>query len=117
MMQRSPATAGRRYAFLSLVLAAGLSVCGSATVPDDSGENAQLALVLRQLDAIERTALNSQELSATGVRYHFDYARLHADVERVRAGIQEYLNPPRAQPRELGPLSGSYRVDSKSQQP
>ena len=116
-MQRSPATAGRRYAVLSLVLAAGLSVAGSVSMADESNEKAQLALVLRQLEAIERTALHSQELAATGGRYHFDYARLNADIERVRTGVQDYLNPPRAQPRDSEPLSGSYRVESNRQQP
>lgn len=41
-------------------------------------------------------------------RYHFDYARLRADLNRVRAGLQDYLVPQRAQPRDPVPLAGDY---------
>jgi len=44
-----------------------------------------------------------------GERYHFDYSRLLADLAQVRTGIQTYLAPSRAQPRDLTELSGDYR--------
>jgi RAQPRD family integrative conjugative element protein len=45
-------------------------------------------------------------------RYHFDYPRLYADLARIRAGIHDYLNPSRAQPRDLSPLPGDYRREA-----
>ena len=41
-------------------------------------------------------------------RYHFDYVRLRADLQRVRTGLQDYLVPQRAQPRDPVPMSGDY---------
>jgi RAQPRD family integrative conjugative element protein len=73
---------------------------------------------LRQLDALER--LVEQSAAATpivpGERYHFDYSRLRADLTRVRAGIQDYLAPSRAQPRDPTELSGQYRAESSAEE-
>jgi RAQPRD family integrative conjugative element protein len=94
-----------------VMLVAGLAVCWSAQSSDSALENAQLALLVRQLNQLERTALDAQKLSdADAHRYHFDYARLQGDLERVRAGIEDYLSPPRAQPRDADELSGQYRA-------
>ncbi|WP_405045738.1 RAQPRD family integrative conjugative element protein [Pseudomonas aeruginosa] len=37
---------------------------------------------------------------------------MRKDLQRVRAGIQDYLTPPRAQPRDPVELSGDYRQSS-----
>ena len=34
---------------------------------------------------------------------------------RIRAGIQGYLSPVRAQPRDPQPLNGQYRIDAEDQ--
>ncbi|VVM80020.1 hypothetical protein PS664_02237 [Pseudomonas fluorescens] len=79
----------------------------TALAADDS---TQLALVLRQLDAIERTAQRSSvQTHTSALRYHFDYQRLHQDIQRVRVGIQHFLSPQRAQPRDSVALIGDYR--------
>ncbi|WP_418648314.1 RAQPRD family integrative conjugative element protein [Thauera butanivorans] len=73
-------------------------------------EHARLAVALRQLDAVER--LVAQEMAHPRddrARYHFDYARLTADLARVHAGIRDYLSPSRAQPRDPAVLLGDYR--------
>ena len=41
------------------------------------------------------------------VRFRYDWLR--QDLERVRLGIQEHINAPRAQPRSFPPLRGDYR--------
>ena len=70
-----------------------------------------MALLVRQLNQLERTALEAQKLSDVSAhRYHFDYARLQADLARVRGGLEDYLSPPRAQPRDPDELSGQYRA-------
>jgi RAQPRD family integrative conjugative element protein len=98
-----------------VMLVAGLAVCWSAHPSDNAQENAQLALLVRQLNQLEHTALNAQKLSAANAqRYHFDYARLSADLARIRGGIEDYLIPPRAQPRDAQELSGQYRASGST---
>lgn len=77
-------------------------------------EREQLAQLIRQLDQINRQV---EDLSAqpgqVRVRYHFDYPRLMDDLQRVRSGIQDYLTPQRAQPRDPTPLLGDYRDEQE----
>lgn len=82
---------------------------------DESAQRTQLTLVMRQLDSIERMAKHSSvQQRVTPSRYHFDYPRLHQDIQRVRQGIQNFLTPPRAQPRDVVNLLGDY---SNAQEP
>lgn len=79
-------------------------------IADASGvEREQLAAIARQLELVDRLAEHAADVSPQDrARYHFDYARLHEDVKRIRAGIQDYLVPQRAQPRDPVPLAGDY---------
>ncbi|QJY33305.1 raqprd family integrative conjugative element protein [Diaphorobacter sp. JS3050] len=78
-------------------------------IADDTPECEQLAALARQLDLIDRLAEHAGNTAPQArARYHFDYARLHADLRRVRAGLQDYLVPQRAQPRDPVPLAGDY---------
>jgi RAQPRD family integrative conjugative element protein len=63
---------------------------------------------------LDRLAERSASLPRQGgSRYHFDYERLRQDIEHVRAGIQDYLSPQRAQPRDPVTLVGDYRRESE----
>ena len=86
----------------------------SATDPDLHRQN--LASTLHQLDLLERflVTVASTYQPSHGDRYHFDHARLREDLQRVRAGIQAYLSPPRAQPREPEPLAGDYLLSTRT---
>lgn len=77
-------------------------------------EREQLALLTRQLDQINRQVedLSAQPTQVRG-RYHFDYPRLREDLQRVRAGVQDYLTPQRAQPRAPTPMLGDYRDEQE----
>jgi len=116
MTQRAHETIYRlRACALALVLAWAAGLCGPAHAAETASENAQLAMLLRQLDTLERLAQDASALRADGAtRYHFDYARLHADIARIRAGIQDYLTPPRAQPRDGELLIGQYRTEKSA---
>ncbi len=95
---------------LTLALLLGLCFSGHACADDATPEHARLAAVLRQLDSIERlVAQQAAQPPDERARYHFDYARLSADLERMRAGIRDYLSPSRAQPRDPAVLLGDYR--------
>jgi len=98
-------------------------VLPSATFAEAAIQRQELAAALHQLDALERLIRHSEANTpvAAGERYHFDYPRLLADLAQVRTGIQTYLAPSRAQPRDLAELSGDYRREqvllNEAQQP
>ena len=106
---------------LAVVLAVSLSALQPA-IADDTREREQLAALARQLDLIDRLAEHAAHTAPQErARYHFDYARLRADLKRVRAGLQDYLVPQRAQPRDPVPLAGDYvrrdRADDEEPSP
>lgn len=79
-------------------------------------EREQLSLVQQQLDTIERLAARAKvaRTSEPNERYCFDYPRLSQDIQRIRHGVQSYLSPSRAQPRDPTELVGEYRLDTPS---
>lgn len=106
---------------LAVLLAVLLSAMQPASA-DDTPEREQLAALTRQLDLIDHLAEHAASTAPQErARYHFDYARLRADLKRVRAGLQDYLVPQRAQPRDPVPLAGDYvrrdRADDEEPSP
>lgn len=103
----------RRRCVLAVALALSLIACLSSSASDESIERERLTAVLREFDSIERLIRESDSAAPTsGTRYHFDYARLRGDLARVRAGIEDYLAPPRAQPRDPQALQSDYRREA-----
>ena len=91
---------------LAAALFAG-SASGWTQVADPERE--QLQLLVHQIELMERTARQAASVSNTAAtRYRFDYQRLLDDIARVRSGIQDYLTPQRAQPRDTAALHGDY---------
>ncbi|MCD7038826.1 MULTISPECIES: RAQPRD family integrative conjugative element protein [Pseudomonas] len=101
-------TTAFRCILLSLAIIHGSS---DAAFPH---EQAQLSLVQRQLDIIERLATRAEAAnpSESIERYRFDYPRLIQDIQRIRQGVQGYLSPSRAQPRDPHEMVGDYRLDT-----
>ncbi|HBN7625076.1 TPA: RAQPRD family integrative conjugative element protein [Pseudomonas aeruginosa] len=115
-------TACRRVPALALALTIALASASPASADDASAEHEQLAALARQLNLIDRLAEHAANSAPQErARYHFDYARLRADLKRVRAGLQDYLVPQRAQPRDPVPLAGDYvrhdRADDEAPSP
>lgn len=106
----NPTTPCRRVPALALALTIALAGASPASAADGLAmEREQLAALARQLDLIDRLAEHAAHTAPQErARYHFDYARLRADLKRVRAGLQDYLVPQRAQPRDPVPLAGDY---------
>lgn len=108
---RSTSAWRRAMTMPPVALALSLAVLHPAYA-DDAPEREQLVALVRQIELADRlanqladqTAVAQQERS----RYHFDYARLRADLQRMRAGVRDYLVPQRAQPRDPVPLAGDY---------
>jgi len=102
---------------LSVLLMMALSPMALAeALAEAAHQRQELAAALRQLDALERLVQHSAANTPViaGERYHFDYPRLLADLAQVRSGIQTWLAPSRAQPRDLTDLSGDYRREQVS---
>lgn len=102
----------REMAVPSLALALSLASLHPAHAADDAPEREQLAALVRQIELADRLANHLAEQTVAApqerARYHFDYLRLRADLQRVRTGLQDYLVPQRAQPRDPVPMSGDY---------
>lgn len=88
---------------------------GPATASDDALERERLVAAVRQLNLLDDLvdAATAEEIKSS--RYHFDYARLRADLRRVRDGIEDYLTPKRAQPRDLSQIADTYRLDAPAE--
>lgn len=76
-------------------------------------EREELILSLNQLTQIEASLSRAQQSARTGLneRYYFDYPRIHSDIAALRSGIEHYLTPARAQPRDTTTLVGQYREE------
>ncbi|ENO80983.1 hypothetical protein B447_09863 [Thauera sp. 27] len=97
----------------AVLLAVSLSALQPA-IADDALEREQLAALTRQLNLIDHLAEHAAGTAPQErARYHFDYTRLHQDIERIRAGIHDYLTPQRAQPRDPVDLLGDYRQSNR----
>lgn len=86
-------TAWRRVPALALALTIALAGASPASAGDATAEHEQLAALARQLNLIDRLAEHAANSAPQErARYHFDYARLRADLKRVRAGLQDSRN-------------------------
>ncbi len=76
-------------------------------------EREELTLSLNQLTQIEASLHRAQQSARAGIneRYYFDYPRIHGDITTLRSGIEHYLTPARAQPRDTTTLFGQYREE------
>ena len=76
-------------------------------------EREELTLSLNQLSQIEASLNRAQQSARTGIneRYYFDYPRINSDISTLRSGIEHYLTPARAQPRDTAALVGQYREE------
>jgi RAQPRD family integrative conjugative element protein len=106
-------TVSLRLLLFSLAIVDGSSYAASAHEQD------QLGRVQQQLDIIEGLATQAKVASTSepSERYRFDYPRLKLDIQRIRQGVQNYLSPSRAQPRDTDELAGDYRLDASHAEP
>ena len=116
-MAKTSTSTGPRWFVLGATLGCCLTSFQDVMAADSSPEREQLVAITRQLDMLERTARHSASLARDErARYHFDYARLQQDIERIRAGVRDYLAPPRAQPRDPVVMVGDYRRSAEARE-
>ena len=99
------------------LLLSSLAIVNGSSYAASVHEREQLSLVQQQFDTLERLATQAEAEAHTPEpddRYRFDYPRLIRDIQRIRLGVQGYLSPSRAQPRNPTELVGDYRLDTPS---
>lgn len=96
----------------TLILLAGIL---AAIIPlhlaraDAQGERESLARVIHELQAVEPLLRAAESGANPDARVRFRYDWLRQDLQRMRLGIQDHLDAPRAEPRSFPPLRGEYR--------
>ena len=103
-----------RFVLTGLISLFGIILSTSQAVAASASEQANLDVMIRQLNALEDTARRSAQVAdEPGKRYFFDYQRLAGDIARIRHGLEGYLTPSRAQPRDPAELSGQYTTEGR----
>ena len=76
---------------------------------DADAEREALARIIHELELLEPLLAEAKAAADPDARIHFRYDWLRQDLERVRQGIREHIDAPRAEPRSVAPLRGDYR--------
>lgn len=102
---------------IPLLIAFSLTLSTTVSAAPTS-EQANLALMLTQLNHIEATLQRAQAQAKTSPtdRFIFNYPQAYTDIQTIRRGIKQHLLPTRAQPRNIQnikPLSGQYSVETQ----
>ena len=66
---------------------------------DADAEREVLARISHELQAVEPLIDQADSQANPDVRTRFQYNWLRQDIERIRLGIQEHIDAPRAEPR------------------
>lgn len=97
------------FKVLAVSTVTAILACANAAHADSDGERAALARLVHELAVLEPLLREAQAQADPDARIHFRYDWLQADLMRVRNGIQEHIDTPRAEPRTVTPLRGDYR--------
>jgi len=92
-----------------LALIVALSLLGTPALGDADGEREALARLTHEIEALEPLIRSAESQANPDARVRFRYDWLRQDLIRVRLGIQEHIDAPRAEPRTFPPLRGDYR--------
>lgn len=98
--------------FLSATRALAVAVAMAVAVPAQADLDAERELLARleyELETLTALIDDAEAAANPDARVRFRYDWLREDIRRVRTGIQEHLDAPRAQPRAVPPLRGDYR--------
>ena len=87
----------------------GLLVLNATALADPDAERQALARLSHEIEALEPLIRSAESQASPDARVRFRYDWLRQDLARVRLGIQEHIEAPRAEPRTFPPLRGDYR--------
>lgn len=93
-----------------IVLSLLISLEISSAIASEADE---LATTQRLLDQVQLSLDRARTVAAQSDpnnrrRYLFDYKKANEDLNTMRAGIDRYTQPSRAQPLDYGKVSGDY---------
>jgi RAQPRD family integrative conjugative element protein len=97
---------------ITQLLALGLLAIASPVqfaVADADGEQAALARIHHELQAIEPLIAKAASQAKPDARIRFQYDWLRQDLDRIRQGILAHIDAPRSEPRTFPPPRGDYR--------
>lgn len=77
--------------------------------PSPAAEREHLARLLHEIEALGPLIDEAERHADPDARIRFQYLWLRQDLDRVKQGIREHLQAPRAEPRQVPPLRGDYR--------
>ena len=98
-----------RIAHLLLVGLLSTALPFQSAFADADAEREVLVRIDHDLDALEPLIRKAESQAEPDARIHFRYDWLRQDLARVRQGIQDHIDAPRAEPRTFPPLRGDYR--------
>ncbi len=93
------------------IIACAIATCVTPPVSragDVEVERAALVRLIHELEQLEPLIQKAQTAAVSTQRVHFQYLWLRADLEKIKAGIREYLDVAPTTPRVLPPLAGDY---------
>jgi RAQPRD family integrative conjugative element protein len=76
---------------------------------DADAEREVLARLIHEIEALAPLIGTAEAQASPDARIRFRYEWLRQDLSRIRAGIQDHIDAPRAEPRAFPPLRGDYR--------
>ncbi len=79
------------------------------TLADADAERETLTRLVHELELLATLLAEAEAAADPDARIRFRYGWLKRDLERVRQGIKEHIDAPRAEPRTVLPLRGDYR--------
>lgn len=92
-----------------ILLVISLCLIAITATADSDGERAALARLIHELETLAPLIQEAAANAEPDTRIRFQYGWLRQDLARVRIGIAEHINAPRAEPRKVPPLKGDYR--------
>ena len=85
------------------------TLAATSAFADADAERAALARIAHELETLEPLIRTAESQANPDARVRFRYDWLRQDLARVRLGVQEHIDAPRAEPRTFPPLRGDYR--------
>ncbi len=87
----------------------GIALQSPLAYADADAERQALARIIHEIEILKPLLAEAKAAADPDARIHFRYDWLRQDLERVRQGIREHIDAPRAEPRSVAPLGGDYR--------
>lgn len=75
---------------------------------DIESENVTLTQIVQEIDALQILVNEADQQQPHYVRMRFQYAKLRADLQKIRNGIEQQLHQEAIEPRSEDPISGDY---------